>query len=83
MGGCRSQEVAHRGDRAVGVESLVFTIGEAHEPLGGADRRIKPLPEGDRNDAVELAMQHQSRDRDRADPRIRPDFIRRLTGISG
>ena len=43
--------------------------------MGGADRRIKPLPEGDRNDAVELAVQHQSRDRDRADPRIRADLI--------
>jgi hypothetical protein len=35
--------------------------------LWGADRRIKPLPEGDRSDAIEFAMQHQSRDRDRAD----------------
>ena len=48
---------------------------EAHKALGGADRRIKPLPEGDRNDAVELAVQHQSRDRDRADPRIRAELI--------
>ena len=56
----------------LGVEPLVFSLGEPHKPLWGADRRIKPLPEGDRNDAVELAVQHQCRDRDRADrPRSR------------
>jgi hypothetical protein len=53
------QEFAYRGDRAVGVEALVFSLGEAHKALGGADRGIKPLPEGDRNDAVEFAVQHQ------------------------
>ena len=75
MGGCRSQEVAHRDNSAVGVESLVFSPGEAHKPLGGADRRIKPLFEGDRNDAVELAVQYQGRHRDRADPRIRAELV--------
>ena len=42
--GCGSQEVAHRRNRAVGVEALVFPIGEAHEPLGGPDRCLEPLP---------------------------------------
>ena len=63
----------------------MLPIGEAHEPLGGPDRRIKPLPEGDRNDAIELAVQHK------VGTVIAPirasernwSFIRRLTGISG
>ena len=39
--GRRGDEVAHRGNGAVGVESLVLAIGESHKSLGGADRRIK------------------------------------------
>jgi hypothetical protein len=80
-----SQEVAHRGNRAVRVEPLVLPIGKTHEPLGCADRGIEPLPNaiGTMRSSLPcstkvgtvIALTHASE--------RNWSFIKRPTGISG
>jgi len=57
------------------AQVVVSDAGKPYESLGRLDQAIQPFGQGNRHDAVALAVQHQHRSHDLADTQVGAELV--------